>query len=194
MLFLPACVSTTRFAAPVRRAKDSTAPTGDFVHIMAIETSAPNKVQTYQLRTQLLSEGRSHRVIASTQNPDREMNIAIKCYASGGENEYHTHLDEDHTFVVLQGAATFQQMDGPATTLHRNGGILIPAGAYYKFEATGGEQLVLLRVGNKYQPTEASGENRRSETRLDRDGNVLHGESAANKHVKGVPIDGAFFE
>ena len=121
------------------------------------------------------------------------MNIAIKCYASGGENELHVHKHEDHTFVAVQGSATFQQMDGRATTLYRNGEIFISLGAYNTLAETGGEQLVLLRVGNKYQPTNASGERRSSETGLDTDGKVLHGGSAASKHVKDVSIDGALY-
>lgn len=161
---------------------------------MATETATAAKVQTFQLKTALLSEGRTHRVLASTKADDGELNVTIKCYAGGGENEFHTHLDEDHTFVVLMGRATFQQMDGPATTLEKNGGILIPAGAFYKFEADASEPLVLLRVGNKWQPTEDSGIERLSETRRGADGQILAGMSKANKYVKGVPIDGAFFE
>jgi len=47
--------------------------------------------QTFRLRTQLLSRGRSHDILASSKG----MPVAIKCYATGGENEFHTHLNED---------------------------------------------------------------------------------------------------
>ena len=57
------------------------------------------------------------------------MNVAIKCYAEGGENEFHAHAKEDHTFIVLQGRARFYQPDQAARELGRNEGILIPAGA-----------------------------------------------------------------
>ena len=59
---------------------------------------------------------------------------------------------EDHTFIVLQGRARFYQPDRPPHELGRNEGILIPAGALYKFEVASDEPLVLLRVGNVWQP------------------------------------------
>lgn len=56
--------------------------------------------QLFQLKTQLLSKGRSDFTLASTDM----MTVRIKCYAQGGENALHTHLAEDHTFIVLDGA------------------------------------------------------------------------------------------
>jgi mannose-6-phosphate isomerase-like protein (cupin superfamily) len=160
--------------------------------MIANENAAP-AAQTFRLRTALLQKGRTHRILASTRSPERAMNIAIKCYAEGGENEFHTHGVEDHTFVVLQGRATFHQPDRPSQELGRNEGILIPAGAYYKFEAVPGEPLVLLRVGNAYQPVEGSTRADNS-VRIGTDGLPLPGHSQANKHVDGVPIEGAFYE
>jgi mannose-6-phosphate isomerase-like protein (cupin superfamily) len=141
--------------------------------------------QTYQLRTALLSNGRTHRILAKTKSDGHGMNVAIKCYAEGGENEFHTHAGEDHTFVVLQGSAVFHQPDAPDQLLERNGGILIPAGAFYKFEAVPGEPLVLLRVGN----SSADGDDR-----LGLNGGPLPSNSVENKHVDGTPIQGAFYE
>ena len=92
------------------------------------------KAQTFRLRTPLLSQGRSHTILASSKGDTGAMNVAIKCYAEGGENEFHAHAREDHTFIVLAGHARFHQPDQPARELGRNEGILIPAGALYKFE------------------------------------------------------------
>ena len=157
------------------------------------ETIAP-VTQTFRLRTALLRKGRTHRIIASTRSAERGMNIAIKCYAEGGENEFHTHAEEDHSFIVLQGQATFHQPDRPSQTLGRNEGILIPSGVYYKFEAVPGEPLVLLRVANSYGQLESAQRNGEHAARMGRDGTPLPAYSAANKHVDGVPIEGAFYE
>lgn len=161
--------------------------------MIAKERAAPT-AQTFRLRTPLLQAGRSTRFIAACENDDRAMSIAIKCYAEGGENEFHAHMHEDHTFIVLQGRAVFHQPDLPDVELGRNEGILLPTGASYKFEAVPGEPLVLLRVGNSYYPVEGTAERTRDEQRLGLDGKPLPAYSAANKHVTGVPIEGAFFE
>jgi mannose-6-phosphate isomerase-like protein (cupin superfamily) len=149
--------------------------------------------QTFRLRTQPLSKGRSHTILASCQGEASAMNIAIKCYAEGGENEFHAHGKEDHTFVVLQGRARFYQPDETPRELGRNEGILIPAGALYKFEVACAEPLVLLRVGNVWQPMGGSTTAANSERR-DLQGGAFAASSAANKGAKGVPIEGAFYE
>ena len=75
----------------------------------------------------------------------------------------------------------------------RNGG---PAAgrAQYKFEAVPGEPLVLLRVGNTFIPVDGTAERPADEQRFGLDGAPLPAHSAANKHVTGVPIPGAFYE
>jgi mannose-6-phosphate isomerase-like protein (cupin superfamily) len=161
---------------------------------VATEIKAFPVAQTFRLKTPLLSAGRSHRVIASTGNgAERAMNIAIKCYAEGGENVFHAHGGEDHTFIVLAGRAVFHQPDLKSTELGRNEGILIPAGALYKFEAVAGEPLVMMRVGNVYKPVEGSEELVESD-RVAPDGTQLLGFSKENLHLDGVPIPGAFYE
>jgi mannose-6-phosphate isomerase-like protein (cupin superfamily) len=152
--------------------------------------------QTFRLRTALLKEGRTTDFLASTGNGESAMSVAIKCYASGGENEFHAHAHEDHTFIVLQGRAAFHQPDLAEKVLGRNEGILLPAGAYYKFESVADEPLVLLRVGNTPQRLglTTTHERRDDESRLGVDGLSLPSHSAANKHVDGVPIPGAFYE
>jgi mannose-6-phosphate isomerase-like protein (cupin superfamily) len=159
-------------------------------------TSKPSpapEAQTFRLRTQLLKKGRTHTILASTKNDRSALNVAIKSYAGGGENEFHTHALEDHTFIILQGRATFQQPDKPSRTLGRNEGILLPAGSFYKFEAVGDEPLVILRVGNVWQPLEGAIKAQASK-RVGLDGGMLPANSVANKHIDPVPIEGAYYE
>jgi mannose-6-phosphate isomerase-like protein (cupin superfamily) len=160
--------------------------------MIANESVAPT-AQTFRLRTPLLQKGRTTRFIAACESEDRAMSVAIKCYAEGGENEFHAHMHEDHTFIVLSGRAVFHQPNLPDQELGRNEGILLPVGAQYKFEAVPGEPLVLLRVGNSFYPVEGTAERSGPEQRLGLDGAPLPAHSAANKHVTGVPIPGAFF-
>src|ERR671935_3039182 len=97
----------------------------------------------YKLRAQLLEQGRTNTLLARTEN----MTAVLKVYASGGENGLHTHPNEDHTFVVLQGKARYYDAEGNHTDVGKHEGIMLPAGAYYWFEAISEEPLVLLRVG-----------------------------------------------
>lgn len=145
-------------------------------------TEVAVKAQTFKVRTQLLKQGRSDFRLAGTDM----ITIRVKCYAQGGENALHTHRAEDHTFVILQGAARFWDGDGNTSVLGRNEGILQPRGSFYKFESCGDEPLVLLRVG-------ATKSNVPDE-RLTPDGRPIPGRSAENFHVDPVVIDGAFYE
>lgn len=163
----------------------------------AQQTVARPSAQTFRLRTPLLQKGRTTDFLASTGADGHAMSIAIKCYAEGGENEFHAHMQEDHTFIVLQGRALFHSPDGPDKELGRNEGILLPAGAYYKFEAVPGEPLVLLRVGNTHHAKLGMTHVNRTDddgSRLGTDGHALPSHSEANKHIDGVPIPGAFYE
>ena len=140
------------------------------------------KPQVYQVRTQLLSKGRSDYVLANTDL----MTVRIKCYAQGGENVLHAHPGEDHTFVILSGSARFFDKDGEIGMLTRNQGIMLPRGAYYKFQSCGDEPLVLLRVGAEREKIPVN--------RIGVDGQSLPGKSKENKHEDGVPIEGLFYE
>lgn len=144
--------------------------------------TATIEAQTFRLRTQLLEKGRSHHILAATKG----LHVVIKCYASGGENEFHTHTREDHTFVVLQGQGRFYQPDSEPELLGKHDGILMPAGVYYKFESCGAEPLVMLRVG--------ASSGKEYDDRLDQDGKPIPPMSAANKHEDPVGIPGKFFE
>src|SRR5215813_14053594 len=66
----------------------------------AAETAAPEP-EILTLRTQLVSAGHTKDLLAGTDH----MTFHIHCYGpKGGENGLHAHVDEDHVFVVLQGA------------------------------------------------------------------------------------------
>ncbi len=141
--------------------------------------NAPPKAQVFSLKTPLLSEGRSNQEVAATDL----LKLRVKVYAEGGENGLHTHNDEDHSFVILQGQATFHDENDTPTVVNKYEGIMIPRGAFYYFQSTGDENLVLLRVGAGRQP--------KGEFRVGANGVPLTREE--NKHIDGVPVPGKFF-
>jgi mannose-6-phosphate isomerase-like protein (cupin superfamily) len=144
---------------------------------MAVE--AKPKAQVFSLKTPLLSEGRTNLQVAATDL----LKLRVKVYAEGGENGLHRHLDEDHSFVVLQGQATFHDDEDNISIVSKYEGIMLPRGAYYWFQSTGDENLVLLRVG--------AGRKSDRNYRLGTEGRPLTREE--NKHIDGVPIPGKFF-
>jgi mannose-6-phosphate isomerase-like protein (cupin superfamily) len=147
------------------------------------QTVAPAKASYYRVRAPLLKEGRMDTVMAETDN----MQVRVKVYAQGGENALHTHLDQDHTFVVLQGQARFWDETGAEQVYGRNEGIMLPRGAYYRFESCGDVPLVMLRVA-------ARNGKRTGDDRIGPDGKSLPGDSTENFHVEPVVLEGAFYE
>lgn len=136
--------------------------------------------QLFDLRIPLLQKGRSHKVVAKTDI----MNVAMKCYAEGGENALHTHLEEDHVFVIMDGQARFYDTDGEVATLGRHQAILAPKGWYYHFESCGDRPLVILRFGAYVsKPMRAA-----------ISGREMPPDSPENKHEDPVPIPEAYFE
>ena len=95
------------------------------------------------MKVPLLTSGRTNQVLARTDTVE----VRAKVYAEGGENGLHTHTDEDHTFFILDGEATFYGPDDRPTVVGRYEGLMIPAGAFYRFQSTGDTNLVLLRFG-----------------------------------------------
>ena len=138
--------------------------------------------QLFDLKIPLLEKGRSHKIVAETDI----MNVAMKCYAEGGENTLHTHPGQDHTFIVLDGQARFFDKNGEVGVVGKNQGILAPKGWYYYFESCGDEPLVMLRFG-AYMSQAA----RLARTGMD--GHVMPPDSKENKHGKPVAIPGRFF-
>ena len=154
-------------------------PEGKGATVQATE----KKATFFKMRAQMLEHGRTNTPLARTDN----MWATLKVYASGGENGLHTHPNEDHTFIVLQGSARYYDADGNPTDVGKHEGIMLPAGAYYWFEATSKEPLVLVRVGCRAGPKDAS-------ARLNIRGEPMPGDSKENKRVPVVYREGEFFE
>jgi mannose-6-phosphate isomerase-like protein (cupin superfamily) len=139
----------------------------------------------FSLKAPLLSKGRTMDLLAMTDT----FKADIKVYAEGGENTAHTHTEEDHLFLVLQGEATFhinQPEEVVVVTQHE--GVLVPKGAYYWFQSSGNENLVLFRVGSR-----PNGYARRDDDRVGVDGRALPGHSKENKHIEPVFVPDKFF-
>jgi mannose-6-phosphate isomerase-like protein (cupin superfamily) len=97
----------------------------------------------FQLRTPLLDAGSLSTLLAETPN----FQLKIRCYAPHeGENALHSHHNQDHSFVVLQGTARFRGPRGETWDLSRNEGIMLYDGTWYCFENSGDEPLVVLRI------------------------------------------------
>lgn len=145
---------------------------------------ADNKVKPkiVALKTQLVSQGHTRNLLAETNLTT----LRIHCYAPGiGENALHAHVNEDHVFLVLQGTAKFDGLEGEIAQVTKNHAIVLPAGAYYQFCNCGEEPLVMARFG-------ASKE--KKDTRLSPDGTPIPGRTHEKSYVEPVFIDNAFFE
>ncbi len=145
-----------------------------------IEASAPASV--FKLRAQLLKQGRSTDLVAHTDN----MRVHLKVYASGGENGLHNHTHEDHFHLVLEGSARFYGPRGEEIDCGKWEAIMLPAGSFYRFNATSEEPLVLLRVGSRAQATSEF-------DRLNIYGDPLPTEAPGNGQVEVIPRPGEFW-
>lgn len=150
---------------------------------VASSKTPKTKLHPYKLRGQLLKQGRTDTTVAETDL----MEVRLKIYASGGENALHTHADEDHTFLILQGSARFYDEDNNPTDIGKNGGMFVPAGVFYRFEATSTEELVMFRVSAKDPTFDGP-------SRLNIHGKLMDGHSTENKTVPVIYKDGKFFE
>jgi mannose-6-phosphate isomerase-like protein (cupin superfamily) len=149
----------------------------------AHQTPAEPEAVVFDLAgTPLLSSGRTDEVVAASDN----LVARVKVYASGGENATHAHLEDEHVFLILAGRALFHLgRDGERQVeVGPNGGVLLPAGAFYRFSSVGQDNLVLLRVGKG---------RRGSDDRVGPDDRPLPGHSSQNKHQAGVPVPGVTF-
>ena len=106
--------------------------------------AATDKPVIFSMRNlPMLEQGTTYDPLATAQN----LWLAVKVYASGGENALHAHGGEDHAFIVMQGKATFTFGDGSTRVVRVNEGVMLAKDVEYKFEADEAENLVLLRVG-----------------------------------------------
>lgn len=151
--------------------------------ISSTEVKADPAATVFSLKgAPVLSAGRHDSVLARTD----DFVARVKVYAEGGENATHTHLNEEHCFLVVGGQATFHLgRDGEETVVaNAYEGVFLPRGSFYRFESSGDENLVMFRVG--YQTDSDRG-------RVGPAGRPLPGHSAENKHIDGVPVAGKFF-
>ncbi|MDX3905962.1 MAG: cupin domain-containing protein [Pigmentiphaga sp.] len=120
--------------------------------------------------------GRTDTALAATPN----LTVILKCYAASGENTLHAHTTEDHVFIVLQGEVNFYGPNDEVRTFGPMHGVMLPAGSFYRFRASEGEPLVMLRIGCAAQ------EGGNMFARIGIDGKQMDGNSAENKHVEPV--------
>lgn len=138
----------------------------------------------FHIRARLPRQGRTNQVLGASPC----MNVVLKTYAGGGENEIHAHTNEDHVFVVLQGGATFFGPRGETRRVARNDCVLVPAGAFYAFQADEAEPLVMLRVGAALDPaTDVL-------ARVDAQGQPFDGYSEKNREVPAILSENRIFE
>ena len=149
-----------------------------------LEPTEKPKTQKFSLRTPYMKQGRITQLVAETEN----MWIHTKINYEGGENEIHCHLDEDHSFIVLEGQMSVFDENGNEQKIEKYQGIMIPKGAYYRYLNTGAENLVVLRVGSGIKGQKQGGE----EMRVRPDGKPLIASSEENKTVPPVE-DSRFF-
>lgn len=146
------------------------------------------KARVFKLRGPVLAKGRADTPLAITD----EMWVHLKVYAEGGENALHSHVKEDHVFIVLDGEATFHDQMGAATVLTKYEGILLPKGALYRFQSSGKTNLVMLRMGSGSNPYLPEHQNERHGP----DGRPLVASSKENDPSgmgPPVPVRGKFF-
>ena len=115
--------------------------------------------------------------------------IHTKINAEGGENEIHTHLDEDHAFIVLEGEMSVFDEKGNEMKLKRYQGVMLPRGAYYRYLNTGAGNLVVLRVGSTVADKPQAGQ----AMRVRPDGRPIMGGSIENKSLPPIVDPGKFF-
>lgn len=143
------------------------------------------KAYKYSLKTPYMKQGRVTQLVAETAN----MWIHTKVNAEGGENAVHCHLDEDHSFVVLEGQMSVFDEKGNEMRLEKYQGVMIPRGAYYRYLNTGDGNLVVLRIGCGINAKPQGGD----DMRIRPDGKPLPAYTAENKTVAPIEMPGKFF-
>jgi mannose-6-phosphate isomerase-like protein (cupin superfamily) len=149
------------------------------------QTNEKPKAYTFSLKTPYMKQGRVTQLVAETEN----MWIHTKINAEGGENEIHTHLDEDHSFIVLEGEMSVFDETGREMKVRQYQGVMIPKGAYYRYLNTGEGNLVVLRIGSAVKSQPQGG----AAMRVRPDGRPLPAESVENKTLPPIEDSGKFF-
>ena len=140
----------------------------------------------FSLKAPLPSVGRDRLFVSAT---DR-MTVYLMTHAVGdsGEIELHAHAGEDHTFVVLQGAARFGDKDGNEFDVRRHEGVTLPRKTYYRFCVIGDEPLVMLRMGCWMDPDKVAN------MRIDPNEASFNGDQQQNADVTTKYLPNTYFE
>lgn len=147
-----------------------------------MEVNKNVKPQIVQLKTQLVSQGHTRKLLAETDL----MTLRIHCYAPGiGENALHAHMNEEHIFLVLDGTAQFSGLEGEIARVTRHQAIVLPKGCFYQFSNCGTDSLVMARVGANKDV---------DDYRIAPDGTRIPGRTHEQGYVAPVLIENAFFE
>ena len=135
----------------------------------------------FKLEAQLPQQGRTDTPVAASD----KMWVVLKTYAADGENGLHAHPNEDHTFVVLQGQASFRGPNGEEKIIGKNEGVLLPHDTFYWFKAVSDEPLVMIRIGCAAYEGSPKGKH----GRINIDGKPMAGDSKENKQTERVMTD-----
>lgn len=149
------------------------------------ESQERPRAYTFSLKTPYMKQGRVTQLVAETAN----MWIHTKINAEGGENEIHAHLDEDHSFIVLEGEMSVFDEKGNEMKVKQYQGVMIPKGAYYRYLNTGPGNLVVIRVGAASKGQAQGGD----EMRVRPDGRPLPAGSVENKTLPPIEMPGKYF-
>lgn len=106
-------------------------------------TAQEQKLQTFNLRAPKPTGAKGDIPIYTTDL----MWMHLKIYTVGGENDLHMHPTEEHSFIVLEGQATFFGRDEEPIIVNPYEGVLLPRGTYYHFRSSGPTNLVMIRIG-----------------------------------------------
>lgn len=149
------------------------------------QTEERPKAYKFSLKTPYMEQGRVTQLVGKTDN----MWIHTKINAEGGENAVHCHLDEDHSFIVLEGQMSVFDEKGNEMKLEKYQGVMIPCKAYYRYLNTGEGNLVVLRIGSGINAKPQGGD----EMRTRPDGKPLPAGSAENLTLPPIEMKGKFF-
>jgi mannose-6-phosphate isomerase-like protein (cupin superfamily) len=161
-------------------------PTGTMERVMAKIGFDPDakKPSIFTMESPIPKQGNDRTHLAHT---DR-LTVFLNVYSpNDGENLLHTHTNEDHCFIVLQGAAEFVGPNDEKTTVKKHQGIMLPRNCLYTFSAANDEPLVMIRVGAVVDPSKSP------YGRVLKDGSPLIGNSKENNAVPCVFEPGAVF-
>jgi mannose-6-phosphate isomerase-like protein (cupin superfamily) len=111
----------------------------------AVQVTRQRDFEVFEIRPQLLESGKT----SSTLLRGQTISCGVQVIAEGGENNLHTHPNNEAIWLVMQGEAGFYTTDDKLVAkVGRYQAIYVPNGAPYWFENSNPEEnLVILRLG-----------------------------------------------